>query len=266
MTMNDTGENDKAVDRALRRLRRYDKESRFLVKRSEDYKVLEEVFDRPTLLTLHNMINSKEVKYLNGVISSGKEARVYWGVREDNSDVAVKIYLTVTAEFRRRLPYIIGDPRFKKVKRGIRNLVNLWARKEYQNLKTGKNAGVPCPAPQAVSNNVLVMEFIGKEGRPAPLLSEIKVDKQDYLQTLSIIRTLLKDAQLVHADLSEYNIFKHNSQLIFFDFGSAVNLRHPKAKDFLIRDITNINRFFKRRDVDVFSTEETLMLMKGNDF
>lgn len=257
---------NEAVEKALRRLRRYDRESRMLVKRSEDYQVLEEVFDRPTLMTLHSMMNSRIFKYLNGVVSAGKEARVYWGVRETGSDVAVKIYLTVSAEFRRRLPYIIGDPRFKRIKKGIRNLVNLWARKEYRNLKTANNAGVHCPEPYTVKKNVLVMEFIGEEGRSAPLLSEIAVRKQDYTKTLSMIRKLYRNARLVHADLSEYNIFKYQKQLILFDFGAAVDLAHPNAEDFLIRDITNINRFFSKRDVDVLSLEETLKRVKGNKF
>ncbi|MFQ6134935.1 MAG: serine protein kinase RIO [Nitrososphaerales archaeon] len=265
--MSDLREVDsEAVERALRRLRRYDRESRFLVKRSEDYQVLEEVFDRPTLLTLHSMMNSKIFRYLNGVVSSGKEARIYWGVREDGSDVAVKIYLTVSAEFRRRLPYIVGDPRFKRVKKNIKSLVNLWARKEYRNLKSANDAGVPCPEPQAVEKNVLVMEFIGEEGKSAPILSEVDVNRQDYTKTLSMIRKLYRNARLVHADLSEYNIFKDRGRLILFDFGSAVDLAHPHAEDFLVRDITNINRFFSRRDVDVLSLEETLKRVKGNKF
>jgi RIO kinase 1 len=263
--MSDIKEIDsKAVDRALRRLARYDRESRFLVKRSEDYDVLEEVFDRPTLLTLHGMMNSHILNYLNGVVSAGKEARVYWGVRDDGSDVAVKIYLTVSAEFRRRLPYIVGDPRFKHVKRDIRSLVNLWARKEYRNLSTAGEAGVPCPKPLAVEKNVLIMEFIGENGRRAPLLSEVDVTKRDYSRVLSNIRRLYRGARLVHADLSEYNIFKHHGRLILFDFSSAVDLAHPHAEEFLIRDVNNINHFFIKREIETVPLNDVLKQVKGN--
>lgn len=265
--MSDLREIDsRVVERALRRLRRYDRESRMLVKRSEEYQVLEEVFDRSTLLTLHNLMKSKIFRYLNGVVSAGKEARVYWGVREDDSDVAVKIYLTVSAEFRKRLPYIIGDPRFKRIKKGIKNLVNLWARKEYRNLKTADDAGVPCPKPYSVKKNVLVMDFIGERGRPAPLLSEVDTSRQDYTEILAITSRLYRNARLVHADLSEYNVFKDKGRLILFDFGSAVDIAHPNAEDFLARDITNINRFFRRRNVDVLPFEEALKRVKRNKF
>lgn len=265
--MSDLREADSAaVEKALRQLRRYDKESRMLVKRSEDYSVLEEVFDLPTLTTLHRLMNSGVFKYLNGVVNAGKESRVYWGVREDGSDVAVKIYLTVNVEFRKRLPYIIGDPRFKRVKKGIKNLVYLWAKKEYRNLKSAREASVPCPTPYAVENNVLVMEFIGEDGRSAPLLLQVDTSREDYTKTLSITRRLYRRARLVHADLSEYNILKHKGRLILFDFGSAVDIAHPNTEDFLERDITNINRFFSRRGVDVLPLEEALKRVKGNKF
>jgi RIO kinase 1 len=78
-----------------------------------------------------------------------------------------------------------------------------------------------------------------------------------------MMQKLYRDAGLVHADLSEYNIFKFKRQLILFDFGSAVYCSHPNAEEFLVRDITNINRFFVRRNVDVLSLEDSLKLVKG---
>jgi RIO kinase 1 len=252
-----------AVKKAMRQLKKYDQERRSITKRSEDYQVLEEVFDLPTLMTLHNLMNSRIFHYLNGVMSSGKEARVYWGVREDRSDVAVKIYLTISSEFRKRLPYIIGDPRFTRVKKDVKSLTNLWARKEYKNLKITHSSGIPCPEPYTVARNVLVMQFIGENGKPAQTLEKVDVGKQDYRKTLSMMRKLYRDVGLVHADLSEYNIFKFKRRLILFDFGAAVSSSHPRAEEFLVRDITNINRFFSRRDVDVLSLEDSLKLVKG---
>ncbi|MCP8311097.1 MAG: serine protein kinase RIO [Candidatus Methylarchaceae archaeon HK02M1] len=249
---------DKTEKKLSRRISKYEKESRVLRKDSDDYEVVEEVFDKRTLIALHHLMNSKVLRCLNGVVSSGKEARVYWGERDDGSSVAVKIYLTVTVEFKKRLPYIIGDPRFKNVKRGSRNIVELWAQKEYKNLMTVYDAGIPAPRPFAIKRNVLVMDFIGNNGSPAPLLNEIGVKQNDYRRVISLIKKLYKDANLVHADLSEYNIFKHGKRLIVFDFGSAVDVRHPLAKEFLIRDITNVNRFFIKCGLRVESLERVL--------
>jgi len=242
-----------------RKLRMIEKRDRMLTKdRSSDVAVVEEVFDKPTLLTLHYLMKIGVLRNLNGVVSSGKEARIYWGERDDGSSVAVKIYLTVTAEFKKRLPYIIGDPRFESVKRGSSNIIKTWAQKEYRNLMTAYQAGIPVPRPLAIKRNVLVMEFIGDDGWPAPLLNEVEVKQSDYKKIISLIDKLYNSANLVHADLSEYNIFKYGKSLILFDFGSAVDIRHPLSKEFLIKDLNNINRFFVKRGLKVEPLENLL--------
>ncbi|MGQ0795496.1 MAG: RIO1 family regulatory kinase/ATPase domain-containing protein, partial [Nitrosopumilaceae archaeon] len=50
---------------------------------------------------------------------------------------------------------------------------------------------------------------------------------------------------------SEYNIFKTRDGLVVFDLGSAVDIRHKNAKEFLERDIKNITRFFMKRGLTV---------------
>ena len=249
---------EKALQKADRRMDRFEKESRMLEKRSEEYDVMEEVFDKPTLMTLLDLMNNHAFRYLNGVVNAGKESRVYWGVKHDGSTVAVKIYLIVSAEFKKRLIYIQGDPRFNHVKKGLTNLVELWARKEYRNLSTAYSAGMRVPRPHHVKRNVLIMDFIGQDGKPAPLLNEVEVTQFDYARVLKMIERLYKKARLVHADLSEFNLFKDHRQLVMFDFASAVDIAHPSSKFFLTRDITNINHFFARRGVDVASLDDIL--------
>ncbi len=81
------------------------------------------------------------------------------------------------------------------------------------------------------------------------LVSE--VDEDDYKQAITIIKDLYHKAKLVHADYSEYNIFKTANGLLVFDLGSAVDLRHPNSHAFLKRDIYNITRFFSKRGIPV---------------
>ena len=151
-----------------------------------------------------------------------------------------------TANFKKREPYILGDPRFSHLKKGTKNLVYLWARKEHRNLTQCYRAGIPVPRPLYVTNNVLAMEFIGDGGAPAKSLLTSEVDENDYAQAISILDDLYKKAKLVHGDYSEYNIFKTEKGLVVFDLGSGVDLRHPNAKEFLKRDIYNIGRFFNK--------------------
>jgi len=114
------------------------------------------------------------LKSLKGVVSAGKEARVYWAKDPEGRDLAVKIYLTLTSEFRRSMiKYLAGDPRFEEYK-GLspKKLIYLWARKEFSNLRRMYEAGIRVPEPKCLEKNVLVMEFIGFDGKRAPLLKE----------------------------------------------------------------------------------------------
>jgi RIO kinase 1 len=214
-------------------------------------KVINEVLDKPTIMLLYKLIKDHIIAYVNGPISAGKESVVFWAVDTKNADVALKIYLVSTSNFKKRESYIQGDPRFSKLKKGTKNLVYLWAKKEFRNLSKCYDSGINVPKPIYVSNNVLAMEFVGKNGFPAQILLESEVDHSDYEESILILKKLYKIANLVHGDFSEYNIFKTEKGLILFDLGSAVDLRHPNSKEFLKRDISNITRFFSKRGIIV---------------
>lgn len=251
---------DKKInERISLELFRKEKKERYLIKRSEEAEVLESVFDKKTLMTIYSMMNRGIISQLNGAVKAGKDAKVYHGITKDGKEVAVKIYYTVTAAFKKRMPYIAGDPRFQDVQKTGHALIYEWVKKEFRNLKQAKEAGVKVPEPYAFQKNVLVMEFIGSKGKPAPTLNEVEeVNEEDYSNLIKEIVKLAKDAELVHADLSEFNVFKKGKELILFDFASAVDLYHPMAKEFLLRDIKNINRFFDKKGIKVLNEEQVL--------
>ncbi|HSG73952.1 MAG TPA: serine protein kinase RIO [Nitrosopumilaceae archaeon] len=221
-------------------------------------KVINEVLDKPTVFEIYDLIKSHIISYINGVVKAGKESVVFWGKSDDDQDLALKIYLISTSNFKKRAGYIEGDPRFSRIKKGTKNLVYLWAQKEFRNLSQCYEKGIPVVKPIHVSKNILVMEFIGKNGSPAKTLLESQVDMDDYESAISLIRMLYKDAKLVHGDFSEYNIFKTEKGLILFDLGSAVDLKHPNSKDFLERDINNITRFFVKRGLTVENPSDVM--------
>ncbi len=241
----------------LRGLIKRERRDRFKVKDKDEVKVLEGVFDVRTMLILYSLMNRGHLSSLKGVVRTGKEARVYWGVGS-HGDVAVKIYYTVASQFKRRVAYMKGDPRFRNVKHTPYGIAEAWARREFINLRQAHGAGIPVPKPLSVKGNVLIMEFMGVDGVPAPLLVESEVDEDDYHMVLEHVKRLWDDASLVHADLSEYNIFKWKGRLILLDFGSAVDKDHPNALEFLARDINNVNRFFDERGIEIRRADEVL--------
>ena len=149
----------KRVDRRLKRKEEsYETEQLMKEKRSEEYQVLEEVFDRSTLMTIYEFMNRGVIGDIHGVVKAGKEARIYWAKNPAGKELAIKIYLTISAEFKKgKLPYLEGDPRFRNVRHDTRSIVFAWALKEFKNLELAVRAGVRVPKPLEVKNNVLIM-------------------------------------------------------------------------------------------------------------
>jgi RIO kinase 1 len=222
-------------------------------KRSEELEALEQVFDKSTLMVIYHMLDTGKLAKISGAVRSGKEAKIYWGLGPKKKEIAVKIYLTLSAEFKKgRLAYIEGDPRFQRTRTDTRSLVYTWAQKEFRNLRQAREAGVRVPKPISVEKNVLLMEFIGKNGEPAPLLRETvpRNPKRTYGELISHLRLLYQKASLVHGDISEYNIMMWRGHPIIFDVSQAVATEHPMAERLLMRDILNLNHYFRQIGVE----------------
>ncbi len=54
------------------------------------------------------------------------------------------------------------------------------------------------------------------------------------------MKKMYRDANLVHADLSEYNMLWFRDQLHFIDVSQSVEKQHPLAMVFLLRDCANV--------------------------
>lgn len=219
-----------------------------------------EVFDRPTLLTLHKFLVHGVLKSLDFPIATGKEANVFRGTTPRGGFVAVKIYRINTATFKHVLQYIQGDERFAGVSGDKRGLVHAWCQKEYRNLVRLREAGVSVPEPIKASANVLVTEYLGTRQGPWPRLQELRDLPQPQRLYDQLVEDYLKaynKADLVHADLSEYNVLVEGTdrppadwRCRLIDVGQAVLKSHPMAPEFLERDLRNLTTFFRRKGVD----------------
>jgi len=246
--------------------RRYEEESLMLKKRSEEFKVIEEVFDRLTLEGIYKLMHRRIIDTIHGVVKAGKEARIYWGQNPEAEELAIKIYYTATADFRKgMLKYIEGDPRFRRVRRDPRSIIYTWTQKEFKNLKLAEEADVNAPRPSAFYRNILVMSFIGSDGVPAPLLREIDPTEPEtfYRQLLLQMRLLYTRVQLVHGDLSEYNIMVWEDAPVIFDISQAVLIAHPMSDMLIQRDIENVNSYFSRLGVEVIDNDTVEEWVKG---
>ncbi|KAG8349060.1 putative RIO1 family [Trypanosoma vivax] len=222
------------------------------VDRSERATV-ENVMDPRTRLILYKLVNSGHLREINGCVSTGKEANVYYAVTGDGSAAAVKIFKTSILVFKDRDKYVSGEFRFQRYcKSNPRKMVRTWAEKEARNLNRLQDGGVLAPAVLLLRQHVLIMEFLGEDGWPAPRLKEVRFPSDSaldkcYLDLCCTMRKMFARCRLIHGDLSEYNLLLYRGRVVVIDVSQSVEKDHQHAMDFLRRDIVNVNAFFRSR-------------------
>lgn len=237
---------------------------------SEKHATRNGVLDERTTLILQKMINRGELDEVHGLVQSGKEAQVYFAVGTDEETMrerhfAVKVFKTTLNEFSNRHEYITGDRRFDVhfAKKSMRRQIQTWTEREYRNLCRAVKH-IRAPQPLAFKEHVIVMDFIGENGYPAPTLKEAQLTHAQlchaYADVLQAVRTLVQDAHLVHADLSEYNILFYKQKCWIIDFGQAADRTHPDFHEYLQRDLQNVHRFFERAGLPTASEDAVGLL------
>ncbi len=229
------------------------------IDQSKKRATIESVFDERTIFTLSKLLRNGPLDRVEGVISAGKEAHIYLAYDLNGKEVALKIYKIDSNTSKWMRNYIIGDPRFKKIPHNISKVIFLWASKEFKNLKRAYKVGLSVPNPIHIKNNILIMDYIGFESIPAPILKDIKSPKEPVKlmkEILVFIKQLYQKAKLVHGDLSEFNILYHNQKPIIIDISQAVSIHHPKAEVYLVRDIKNIFKYFEKLGIETPDPKE----------
>ncbi|MBI1973216.1 serine protein kinase RIO [Candidatus Micrarchaeota archaeon] len=232
----------------------------------EFFKIYARVFDSQTLSTIRQMASRGFLNTLDFPIKTGKEGDVYRVTTKSGEHRALKIYRIETSNFRSMQDYIIGDPRFSSFRHSKRGMVYTWCQKEFRNLQDAERAGVRVPHAYKFDKNVLLLEFIGENGVAAPLLKDVKdADWSGVTKKLLLfIKLLYKKAGLVHGDLSEFNVMLPKAEPVMIDMAQAVKLEHPRAREFLKRDLYNLSRFAKKHGVKIDAEKEHERLVSGS--
>ena len=208
---------------------------------------------------------------LLGVGRSGKEATVYCCVANAATGyalLAAKTYrprmfrsLKNDKVYRESRALRSGDGTIARSKRAKRFVssnsergrierVGAWIHHEYTTQMAAYEAGVRVPAVLSKAGNAILMEWIGDEYGPAPILKHVQLTQQQA-QTLlnnilAQIRLMLR-IHVIHGDLSEYNILYWNEQAVIIDLAQAVDPRYNMdVYDLLERDIDRVCRFCAR--------------------
>lgn len=213
----------------------------------EAWKTYGNVFDQFTERNLRKLSSQGYFEELVGAVALGKEANIFTAKRRGGDTVIVKIYRLENCNFNKMYSYIAQDPRYVTLKGQKRKIIFAWTQREYRNLLKAREV-VRVPTPLVFKDNILVMEYIDDQGRPAYQLKDVTLEDPEevFEQVIEGVQALF-DTGLVHGDLSEFNILIQGGNIVFIDLSQTTSLQAANAKDLLKRDLSVICAFFKRR-------------------
>ena len=143
----------------------------------------------------------------------------------------------------------------KRTRFGQEHLQARWMTNEWVTLGRLHDAGVTVPPPVEQVENGYRMAFIGDRDRAAPRLADVDLDvvtaRRVWRDLQREVRSIL-EADLVHGDLSAFNVLWWRERPVIIDFSQAVDaVTHPAARDLLWRDVERTARYFRRQGVAI---------------
>ena len=214
---------------------------------------------------LQQLIDEGVIDEVFNQLKTGKEAEV-WLVSHHGEPVAAKIYKEREfRSFKNDAGYkegrVVRNTRTQRAmdkgsKFGRASAEEAWKSAESDTMFTLHAAGVRVPKPVLFYDGVLLMEVIGDaEGRVAPRLVEAHLTKEQagpmyVLLRQEIIKILAQD--LIHGDLSEFNILLGANGPVIIDFPQVVTAaKNSQSEKYFRRDLGNILRFFSGIDPSI---------------
>ncbi|HSV49661.1 MAG TPA: RIO1 family regulatory kinase/ATPase [Candidatus Acidoferrales bacterium] len=209
-------------------------------------------------LAIHALVKGSIITSFGQTLGVGKEADVYDALTPEGRRIAVKFHRLGRISFRqtRRLRGYIKEHSTWLYQS------HLAAEREFKAMKHAYQSGVAVPEPLCQNRHVIAMGMI--EGGELGKYHDIGDKKKVLRQILKNVKTAYQKADLIHADLSEYNIIlQPDGCILIIDWPQAVKTDHANAKDLLERDLKNVLTYFKRKfDVEV-TTEEAYKYVIG---
>ena len=213
---------------------------------------------------LQGLLEARHIDEVLFPLKSGKEATVYV-TRKNGGDaprlLAAKVYRDLQhRSFRRdgiyRTGWVVDDERLAraiagKTRTGREALFGMWVGEEAQMLRRARSAGADVPAVVTATSSVILMEYLGDEEVRAPALAELQLTPEEaeevFAQVMAGLTALLR-ANVIHADLSAYNVLCWEGRAVLIDFPQAVDARKNRnAQELLARDVANLCTYFRRQ-------------------
>ena len=201
-------------------------------------------------------------------LKSGKEADVFV-VRSGDDTLCAKVYKDMAQRsFQQRVQYQEGrkvrgsrEQRAitKASKFGRKEQEAAWKNTEVDALYRLVDAGVRVPAPRGYYNGVLLMELVtDPDGHSAARLGEVELapgQAREFHSFLVRQVVMMLCIDMIHGDLSEYNVLIGPDGPVLIDFPQVVSASgNNAARKMLQRDVNNLTLSLGRAAPDLLST------------
>jgi RIO kinase 1 len=140
----------------------------------------------------------------------------------------------------------------KKTAFGLQIAQTSWLAYEYITMRKLFQAGAQVPRPLASNDHAILMSYCGDAVLAAPTLNEVDLEPDEarrlFAQVLHNIELFLQQ-DLIHGDLSAYNILYWQGEITLIDFPQVTSCHgNRNAYAILLRDITRVCDYFAQYD------------------
>ena len=145
-----------------------------------------------------------------------------------------------------------------------------WIAHEFQALRTLHAVGADVPQPHEMSENAILMGYIGDAASAASTLNSIRLDPREvrplFERILHNIEIMLVHG-IVHGDLSAYNVLYWEGRITLIDFPQVVSPgSHRSAYQIFSRDVARICEYFARQGLRSVPAHLAAGLWKSHGF
>jgi RIO kinase 2 len=208
------------------------------------------------IYVLKILSNRNTITSIGPQIGIGKEAEIYLAHDSQEKDKILKMFR-------------LGRSSFKQIKRkrDISTSTSNWlllniqtAKREYDILNYLRQSSTSFPTPLYRSFHCIVMEpFYGSRLADAESLD----DPQSVLEKIISNVKIAYQSGYINGDLNEYNIMVNNDNIFILDWPQAIKVDTINANVVLLRDVTNILKFFSKKYKIETDVENTINYIKG---
>lgn len=219
---------------------------KLVVRTAQPYEGYQIYFEGYDALALNAFVKRKSISAIGDEVGVGKESVILEAIRQP--ELAIGKPFPVIIKFHRE-----GRTSFKQIKRVREHIgerehfswiyaARLAAQREYE-IMTKVYPHVSIPKPLDQNRHAIVMEIA-----KGSLLSKTRLlNAEWYLDEILRQVKITYSLGIIHADLSEYNIFVSEDGVQLIDWPQYITPAHPQADEILERDVSNVLVHFNRK-------------------